>query len=328
MASMVKEERNFSGSLRSTKLKRRSMQITWSIVRFVLLSSLSFVLLYPLIYMLSMAFRTPASLMDPTVVWIPRSFSLDSIKIVWKLMDFKNAVINTLRICIVSSLFSVVSCALAGYGFARFRFKAKNLLFAGVILSILIPPQTIIIPLFIDMQYYDFMFLGQIGRLFIGKAFTANLYDTPFAMYLPAIFGNGIRSGLFIFIFRQFFRGLPHDLEDAACVDGCGMLRTFLRIIIPCSGAAFLTVFLFSFVFYWNDYYYTGMMFSNLNIVSLALSGLQVKLSGIAVNIYDPYATAPYLQAGSLLTIILPLTVYIIFQKYFTESIERTGIVG
>ena len=246
MALIMIKERENARSLTHLKIKKRCLNTTWSIVRFVLLASLSFVLLYPLIYMLSMAFRTPASLMDPTVVWIPRSFSLDSIRVVWKLMDFNNALFNTLCICIGSSILSVASCALAGYGFARFRFKGKNILFAGVILSILIPPQTIIIPLFIDMQYYDFMFLGQIGRLFVGKAFTVNLYDTPMAMYLPAIFGNGIRSGLFIYIFRQFFRGLPHDLEDAACVDGCGLLRTFMRIIVPCSGASFLTVFLFS----------------------------------------------------------------------------------
>ena len=309
-------------------LRRRSTRLLWSAARFILLASLSFVLLYPLLYMLTMAFRPPDSMYDAGVVWIPRMLTLENLKTVWGLMQFPTAVWNTLSICIVSSLMTVISCALAGYGFARFHVRFKNLLFGGVLLSILIPPQTIIIPMFIDMQYFDFMFVGQIGRLITGAPFTVNLYDTPFAMYLPALFANGIRAGLFIYIYRQFFRGLPRELEDAACVDGCGVIRTFLRIVIPCSGTAFLTVFLFSFVFYWNDYYYTGMMYSNLNIVSLALSSLQSKLNGIVANIYDPYATAPYLQAGSFLTILLPLSIYLIFQKYFTESIERTGIVG
>ena len=242
---------------RDIKTRQKPVQVLWAFARYALLISLSFVLLYPLTYMLSMALRTPSSMFDPSVVWLPRAPTFKSIMEVWNLMNYGEAIWNTIYICITSSLLQMVSCALTGYGFARFNFKYKNLLFGGVLLTILVPPQTIIIPLFVDMRYFDFMFIGQLGRLFSDGAWTVNLYDSPLVMFIPALFANGIRGGLFIYIFRQFFRGLPRDLEDAAAVDGCGILRMFVKIVIPCSGAAFLTVSLFSFVFYWNDYYYT-----------------------------------------------------------------------
>ena len=147
-------------------------------------------------------------------------------------------------------------------------------------------------------------------------------------MYLPAVFASGIRSGLFIYIFRQFYRGLPRELEDAAAVDGCGPIKTFLRVMVPLSSAAFITVFLFSFVWYWNDYYYSGMFFTNGNTVTLALSSLQDKLRTLNNGAYDPYLYVVSMQAGCLLVVLPPLLIYIIFQRYFTESIEKTGIVG
>jgi len=278
--------------------------------------------------MVSMAFRPQSEILDPSVIWIPRTFTLDNLKNVMEVMNYGGALVNTFFISVVSSLLSVISCSIVGYGFARFRFKGRNLLFGLLIFTIIVPSQTTIIPLFLNFRNFDFGFIGRIPELFGFEPWTVNLLNSLWTVYLPAVFASGIRSGLFIYIFRQFYKGLPVELEDAAAVDGCGPIKTFLRVMIPLSSAAFITVFLFSFVWYWNDYYYSGMFFTNGNTVTLALSGLQDKLRTLNNGAYDPYLYVVSMQAGCLLVVLPPLLIYIVFQRYFTESIEKTGIVG
>ncbi|MHB1453065.1 MAG: carbohydrate ABC transporter permease [Saccharofermentanales bacterium] len=310
------------------QISEKSIRMIWSLARIVIVFGLCFILVYPLLYMFSMAFRPESQILDPSVIWIPRSLTLDNIRSVFTLMDYSKTLVNTAFISIVSSLLLVISCGTVGYGFARFKFKGRDLLFGLVLFTIIVPPQTTIIPLFLGFRSFDFAFLGMIPALFGKNPIMANLLNTLWTMYLPAIFASGIRSGLCIYIFRQFYKGLPKELEDASAVDGCGPVRTFMRVMIPLSSAAFLTVFLFSFVWYWNDYYYSGMFFINGNTVSLALSSLQSKLLAVNEGSYDPYRYIVSMQAGSLLVVLPPLLVYIVFQRYFTESIEKVGIVG
>lgn len=308
--------------------KTRTMitRIVWIIVRTILLTGLSFVLLYPIIYMFSMAFRPVDEVLEPTVIWVPKTFTLDNIKHSMELMEYTRSVIQTIRLSIFSSLMQLVTACLAGYGFARFKFRGKSILFSILIFTIIIPPQTTIIPLYLHNQFFDFMFIGQIGNLFGGKTWSVNLLDTGWSLYLPALFANGIRSGLIIYIFRQFFSSMPKELEDAAYIDGAGPVKTFIRIMAPNAGAAFLTVTLFSIVWYWNDYYYAGMYFVNQTTLAVKLSRLTMALIVEFGNNY--FIIIPFLQAGCLLTIAPILLIYIFFQRYFTESIERTGIVG
>lgn len=310
------------------RMIRGASGVAVTVVRTVVIVGLCFILLYPLIYMVSMAFRPQSEILDPSVIWIPRTFTLDNLTNVMEVMNYGGALVNTFFISVVSSLLSVISCSIVGYGFARFRFKGRNLLFGLLIFTIIVPSQTTIIPLFLNFRNFDFGFIGRIPELFGFEPWTVNLLNSLWTVYLPAVFASGIRSGLFIYIFRQFYKGLPVELEDAAAVDGCGPIKTFLRVMIPLSSAAFITVFLFSFVWYWNDYYYSGMFFTNGNTVTLALSGLQDKLRTLNNGAYDPYLYVVSMQAGCLLVVLPPLLIYIVFQRYFTESIEKTGIVG
>lgn len=307
----------------------KAAHIAWAIFRTLLLVGLSFIIIYPVIYMFSMGFRIPEEVMDPSVVWIPKTLTLDNFKNTIELMKYWDALKQTVLFSILSSLLAVISCAITGYGFARFKFKGKGFLFTIVLLMVIIPSQTTIIPQFIQFRYFDYFGIGKIAQLFTGKLMSTNILDSGWALYLPAMFANGIRAGIMIYIFRQFFRGLPKELEDAAYIDGCGPIRTFIQIMIPLSSAAFITVFLFSFVWYWNDYYVSGMFFSNIGTVSVRLSGLSSLLSMSQASVsYDPYSVITYMQAGCLLTIAPPLIIYIIFQRFFTQSIEKTGIVG
>lgn len=308
------------------KLQRSFSTGLFSIFRIILLSAISFILLYPILYMISMSLRPLSQVYDPSVVWIPKSITLENITYIFQLAKFKEAFLNSTLISFGSTVFLVLSCSLAGYGFARFNFKFKKVLFVGVLLTILVPPQLLIVPTAVEMKYFDFFFLGNIAKIFTGNAVTVNLLDSVWCMYLPALFGNGIRAGLFIFMFRQCFMGLPKSLEDAAAVDGCGFFRTFFKIMIPCAGSIFVVVGLFSLVTYWNDYYYTGMLFTNTKTISSVLSAIRTTLSDAGIR--DTNMVAAYLQTASFISILPPLVLYLVFQRQFTESIARTGIVG
>ncbi|MDD4327232.1 MAG: carbohydrate ABC transporter permease [Eubacteriales bacterium] len=309
-------------------LSKKIYKVTFSISRAIIIIGLCFILVYPLLYMISMAFRPESQILDPSVIWIPRSLTFDNLINVVSLMEYGKNLKNTALISVFSSVLLVLSCSVVGYGFARFKFKGRDILFGLVLFTIIVPPQTTIIPLFLGFRSFDFAFLGKIPVLFGKEPVMTNLLNTLWTMYLPAIFASGIRSGLCIYIFRQFYKGLPKELEDASAVDGCGPVKTFLRVMVPLSSSAFITVFLFSFVWYWNDYYYSGMFFINGNTVSLALSSLQSKLLAVNEGSYDPYRYIVSMQAGSLLVVGPPLIVYIVFQRYFTQSIEKVGIVG
>ena len=312
-------------------LKKKQKELIASVLmktfRYVLLAGLAFILLYPILYMLTMSFRPYNEVKDPLIVWIPKTFTFQTIIDVSAQMKFGNALKNTSLVFVVSALIEVLSCSLAGYGFARFKFPLKNVWFIGVVLSILVPPQSIIIPQVVGMRYFDFAFIGKIPELFGGTAITTNFLDTPWAMYIPALFAAGIRSGLFVFIYRQFFLGLPAELEDAAYIDGCGPLRTFLTVMLPVSGGAIIIVLLLSFVAYWNDSIFTTFFYDKMDTLNSQLAQLQTFM-GYSSNELPDGADLAYKQCGAMLVIFIPLIVFVIFQRFFTESIERTGIVG
>ena len=314
MASVTPEDRAY--------LRRKAIaERVWPFFRAVILTVLGFVIMYPLIYMISCAFRDRMDMSDPTVMWIPRHYTLKVIAETIDAMDYWKTLGNTLLLNIGCSLVQVVSCALTGYGFARFRFRGSKLLFGIVIMMILVPSQVISLPLYTQFRYFG-----------IKGVFSLNLIDSGLTMYLPAMTANGIRAGLMIYIFRQFFKGMPRELEDAAYIDGCGPLRTFVSVMLPNASAALLTVFLFSVVWYWNDYYVSSTFFTDTKTIALMLTNLENELK---MNLFNdptvqisPRDQIVWKEAGCLLSIVPILTMYVFLQKHFTEGIERSGIVG
>lgn len=302
--------------------RKQIFEKCWPVFRFLILFGLGFVILTPLIFMISYGFRENTDMNDPTIIWIPRHVTLRIMKQTIDAMGLtqskNNPLINTLVLNIGCSICQVVTCAVTGYGFARFKFKGRNLLFGIVVLMILVPTQIISIPLY--STFRNFLF-GSV-----------NLIDNMLVMYLPALTANGIRAGLMIFIFRQFFRGLPKELEDAAYLDGCGPFKTFLQVMVPNAASSFLTVFLFSIVWYWNDYYVASSFFTNTKTISLVLKNLDGTLNIAIFNNANANVSARekivWLEAGCLISITPMLILYACLQKHFTEGIERSGIVG
>ncbi len=324
--------------------RKRIIEKVWPIFRFFILFGLCFVILYPLIYMLSTAFRPSAQMTDPSVIWLPKSFTLNNVKDVWGIMDFGPTLLNTVLLNLVCSLLSVVVCAVTGYGFARFNFKGKSILFAIVIMQIIVPPQITVIPLYLQWAFFKCAGLVKLvaaggAKAFLGIAIKwsddhtqayISLIDHSIVMYAPAIFANGIKAGLYILIFRQFFKGLPKELEDAAYLDGCGPFKTFIRIMVPNASSSFLTVFLFAIVWYWNDYYISSTFFISNHTVALALQKLSATLDAQLFNNAQVGTRKKivWLESGCLLTIAPILVMYCFLQKHFTEGLERSGLVG
>ncbi len=299
-------------------LRRRVQSGAVKLVRSLFLLGLAYLFLFPIFYLLLAAFSDPDSLNNPNVVWIPLEWTLENIKTAVTKIHFFDAAWISLKHALFGTVASLISCSLVGYGLARYKFFLKPLVFACVVLTIIVPPQILLISQF--LQYQNFLGTG------------LYLLDTMWVFVIPAMFGAGLKNGLFIFIFRQFFLGLPKDLEEAAWVDGCNPLKTFIRIILPISGPGFVTVTLFSFVWHWNDYYYSSMLYvEDMKALVPMMQGVQQSLqnsiadgssSGAALN------SRGVLASAGLLTIIVPLVLYMFLQRQFVESIERTGIVG
>ena len=303
---------------------RRISNMVWPFFRFIIIFGLSFVILYPILYMIATSLRPQSEMNDPSVMWIPKTIRFENFKEIWEAIEYPTTLWNTLVLNIVSSVLQVGTCALTGYGFARFKFKGKNLLFGIVILQIIVPTQIILIPQYMQFRYFDIfgLFNAMLGDSLI-------LVDTNFSMYIPALMCNGIRAGLFIYLFRQFFRGLPKELEDAAYLDGCGPFKTFISVMVPNAASSFLTVFIFSIVWYWNDYYVSSMYFTKGNTISLKIDGI-VPL--ISMHLYGEVRNATefvvWMEAGCLLAIAPIIIMYVFLQKYFTEGIAKAGLAN
>ena len=309
--------------------KKRAVSISMRLFRLCMIITMSYLFMFPLYYMLVVSFQRPDLAVDPTSVYVPKAFSTEAYKIAFKQLDYKNSALLSLIISVLSTVLTAISCSLTGYAFARFEFKGKKIAFLFVMLLIVIPPQQIIVPQY--LMYKSFNFGGLLSLFGV----ELNLLNTPFVFVLPSMFAVGLKAGIFIFIFRQFFLGQPRELEEAAKIDGCGALQTFIKVMAPLAKPAFVVVIMLCIIWHWNDYYSSSMFFiDKIKPVMICLERLRQNivemstLPGLPKGNYTPVILRMYLQAGVVLTITPPLFLYVFMQKQFVESIDRTGIVG
>ena len=298
-------------------------------LKYIVLILLAYQLLYPVLYMISASIKDPLDSYDPSVIWIPKNFSATGFIDAFKTMKYLDALKGSLEISLGCAVLDVMSCALAGYGFARFKFPFKNPLFACVILTLMVPMQTIILPYYMNMRYFDPLGLVSAFNSVFDRTVTINLVGKNLAFYLPSLFGSGIRSGLYIYIFRQFFEGMDKALEESAQIDGCGPLRTFLSIMLPNARNSIVTVFLFSFVWHFNEYYLTKQLLgTSRRTLIVALSSLRIDLAALigGQTAFDPIRIQTRIQAGCLLAIVPMFLLYIFAQRKLADSIEHIGI--
>ncbi|OUS78110.1 ABC transporter permease [Paenibacillus sp. MY03] len=308
----------------------RQKRLLWWIVRTVLILGISFVILYPILRRISTALKDRADIYNPTVVWIPQTWTLDNFRISYEVMNYFQTLLDTLTLSGAIMIFQTVACLLAGFGFARLKFKGREILFACVIFTIVVPPQTVMVPTYLNFKDFDVF-----GFMHIVLGSGINLIDTYWPFILTSITASGLKTGLYIYIFRQFFRGLPVEIEEAALVDGASIYQTFLKIMVPNAIPSIVTVMLFSFVWQWNDSYYTSLYLVESKVMSTQLSSLAPNVglylssqTGHTSGQLDPFYASMLVDSGVLLAILPLIVLYIFVQRYFVESVERTGLVG
>lgn len=319
-----RRKRNFIKKLNKLQNKSNLKRLLYSLVRTVLFLSLIFILLYPVIYIVTTSIKSVADMFDPTTIWVPKEPTIQTYKDSFNAMKYWDGFKNSLISSGLPMFLQLISCSFIGYGFARLKFKERNFIFALVLLTMIIPSQITITPQI--MLYKNFDFFGII-KLLAGKQL--NLLDSFAPIILPTILGGGLKSGLFIYLFRQFYRGMPKELEDAAYVDGCTPLKGYLKIMFPNAVPVIITVCLFSFVWHWNDVFAPTMFLTDTNKYPLTLR--MVNIVGTITKSSqtgDLTYLIPTKYAGIALTIIPLLIIYVIGQKYFVENLDRSGIVG
>lgn len=281
-------------------------KIAWKIVRFVILFGLAYIILYPFFIKIVNAFKDASDFADPTVRFIPKTFTTVNIRQVVQNMDYVHSLRNTVLISTLTALFQTAVSALVGYGFARFRFKLNKPLFFFVILSLIVPPQTVIIPLFLRFRF----FLGFI-----------NLINTPLPLLILALTGFGIKNALYIFLFRQFFRNMPKELEEAAYLDGGGAFTTFSRVMLPSASPIILIVLMLSFSWQWTDTLYSSLFLADFPVLA--------NMAGtVGTLVQSPILASNYVSIASILGILPLALLYILAQRFFIQSVAQTGLVG
>lgn len=308
-------------------LKRIVMKYAVSICRFILLFGMCFLILQPILNKISISFMTESDLYNPIVTSIPEHFTTANYLLASKLMNYSKSLLNSFVVSITIALLQIAMCTLVGYGFARFEFPLKKFWFACVMLVILIPPQTISGSLHLHFRFFDI--LG-IFKLITGD--TINLRGSKLPYYLMSAGCMGLKNGLYIYMIRQFFRNIPKELEEAAYVDGCGTLKTFIRIMLPDAKPILTSCFLFAFVWQWTDGFYSKMFLGGTELVSTNLSRIVDSLgawiqreTGATVTISVAYSNC-ILATGTLMIIMPLIILYLFAQKGFVESLSSSGI--
>lgn len=319
----------FNSALEKTQvLRKRTSRFSFVLVRTILCIGFAYTILYPLIMMISRAFMAAEDLYDNSVVWIPKTFTLDTVRAMVKSLDYWDGLWNSFWISLVVTALQLVSCMMAGYGFARFKFPGRNLLFGGVIFSLLVPPQLIILPEYLNFRAFD---IFGIFELITGNPI--NMLNSSLPIFILAATANGIKCGLYIYIFRQTFINMPVETEEAATVDGAGTIRTFVTIMVPGAMNAAITVALFSFVWQWNDLFFSEIYLKQQTL-SMSYGGISLETATSInpnfanYNFYNTTIQAAF-KGTAVLLILLPLIlIFLVLQKYFVDSVENSGIVG
>ncbi len=295
----------------------------WALFRYVLLIGIAYVILYPFIAKVAGSFMSKEDFLDVTVKLIPKYPTLDTYKAIITENRYFEALWNTTIVSLLCAVVQMVVTMVIGYGFAKFKFKGNMLLFYCVIFTMVVPHQALRLALFQKFRYFDI--LGIIKLVTGGQI---NLINTYWPLALLSFGGLAFKNGLYIFLMRQFFRGVPDELEEAAYVDGSGVFKTFVRIIAPLSVPMMITVFIFAFSWQWTDDFYTTMFFTKTSMY-LMPNIVEVPAVLEATGFASAMVYSSAITNTCALMIILPLLIlYCFCQKYIVQGIERSGIVG
>ncbi|MBQ8416027.1 MAG: carbohydrate ABC transporter permease [Clostridia bacterium] len=388
-STIVKESKNkiradFDRSPLKDRIKARFLNfyflqkvVIW-IVRMILMIGISYIVLYPFLTQIAASFMAPEDFVDTTVRLIPKNFSLDIYRAIITDFGYFQAFGNTFLLSFGCALLQMMVCSFIGYGFAKFKFRGRNLIFMLVMLTMIIPHPTLRSAMYTQFRNFDVLGIVRLLRgggiqIFgwnikdMGEGVAAffeglnvlpetitlgtddlglpilmqikqtglDLSNTYWPLILLSMTGLAFKNGLYIFLLRQFFRGIPDELEESAYMDGCGTFHTFFRIILPLSIPMMITVFLFAFCWQWTDDFYINLINvgkekdADRVLVQLVTAGgdpesLQQAITGDKSGLYKVA-----IRNTTSLMLIAPLVVlYAFCQKFLVQGIEHSGIAN
>jgi multiple sugar transport system permease protein len=270
-------------------------------LRHLIVIGSAFIMIYPLLWMLSSSFKAGNDLLTDLSLW-PSNFTLDHYREGWKgvsRVSFERFYLNTFVLVLTVIAGNLISCSLAAFAFARLQFRFKKLMFAIMLVTMMLPFHVIIIPQYIMFNQLDWI-------------------DTYFPLFVPKFFAV---EGFFIFLMVQFMRGLPVELDQAATVDGCGSFQIFWRLVLPLSLPALVTTAIFTFLWTWNDFFSQLLYISSIQKYTISL-GLRMYMAS------DGEAVWGRMFAMSVLSLIPVFALFVYFQKYLIEGITSGGVKG
>lgn len=309
-------------------LRKTAGRYAINIMRALLLFGLCFLILSPILTKISISIMSEQDIYDSTVIVLPRNVTGMNYQLTSHLMTYPTALTNTILISFLTAILQVAASTLVGYGFARYDFPLKKFWFACVVLVIIVPPQVISTALHLNFRFFDIFGIFQATT---GAPLNLRKTITPYLLMCATCMG--LKDGLYIYMLRQYFRGVPKSLEEAAYVDGCGSFHTFWRVMLPDALPILTSCFLFAFVWQWTDLFYSNTFMGTATLLSRELSTLVTRLSrylgdtsqtaGSQVGL----ARQQQITATGVLMSIFPLLIlYVFAQRGFVESLSLTGL--
>lgn len=278
---------------------------------YLLLTGFVFVFLYPFIFMMINSFKYEIDLRSMNREWVLTSFNFRNYADAVRLLDYPRTLVNSALLVGLATIGHIFTCAFAAYGLSRFSFPGNRLIFSLVILSILVPPQILMIPLTIQYNNLGWM-------------------NSFLPILVPSFLGFGLKGGLFIFLYMQFFRSLPKAYEESAKIEGCSPMRIFISIILPISRTTMLVVGSLSAIWHWNDYFEPNTYLSgNHQILTQKLADIQIEIKMLYDYIAVSGQTLSPVQLACCTIVILPILLYFFtVQRKFMAGIEYSGMAN
>lgn len=293
------------------KVSGGKSKLIGNLARYIILIGIGFVFLYPILYMVVNSLKSVEDLVDPAIEWLPRGICFDNFVKALNTLSFGSSFANSLLTSLIPAVLQSFACAVTGYALARFSLPGKKLWMALMVAAFITPSQVMLIPRYLMFNQYK-------------------MINTLLPQFLPALFGQGLKSSLFILVYFNFFSTYPKSLDESAYLEGAGRLTVFFKVALPLAMPAHVVSFLFSFVWYWNETSQASLLFGSV------IKTLPMKLGSFAdsyKSLYAPEVSFSSVNeaislAGTLLSILPLLIFYLILQKQFVESIEKSGITG
>lgn len=292
------------------------------VFRYTLLVIISFIILFPFISKISASFMSVEDMYDRTVSFVPRQPTLDNYRFVLGATKYIPTSLRSLGLALLCALPQSLVCAMTGYALAKMKGKRSVLGMGLVIVTILVPPQVILVPMYLKFRFFDV--LG-IFELVTGQSINLlNMAGGTLPFLILSFTGMAFKNGIYIFLMRQFYKGVPEELEEAAYIDGCSIFKTFFKIVLPISVPMMVTVFLLAFSWQWTDTFYTNLFLKSDRVLSTAIFAM----SSIESQGTGEFYKTVIIHTAVLLAILPLVVVYLFGQKKLIAGIERSGITG